>query len=123
MAYVAIEESVSNTTKKCTCAKPPPRVPSNKTNRRTEFQIYWYYGSTCFGQPFRPSPGVLSLHQHWYILCSFDDRLLPGTGWNCSSILFLVASGHHNCVKCTNANLRLRTPNDGRKGCPEHVEP
>jgi len=30
----------------------------NKTNRRTEFQIYWYYDSTCFGQPFRPSSGV-----------------------------------------------------------------
>ena len=32
----------------------------NKTNRRTEFQFYWYYDSTCFGQPFRPSSGVLS---------------------------------------------------------------
>jgi len=24
----------------------------NKTNRSTEFQFYWYYDSTCFGQPF-----------------------------------------------------------------------
>ena len=32
----------------------------NKTNRCTEFQFYWYYGSTCFGQPFCPSSGVLS---------------------------------------------------------------
>ena len=32
----------------------------NKSNKRTEFQIYWYYGSTCSGQPFRPSLGVLS---------------------------------------------------------------
>jgi len=32
----------------------------NKTNIRTEFQFYWYYGSTCFGQPFCPSSGVLS---------------------------------------------------------------
>ena len=31
----------------------------NKTNRRTEFQFYWYYYSTCFGQPFCPSSGVL----------------------------------------------------------------
>ena len=29
----------------------------NKTNRRTEFKFYWYYDSTCFGQP---SSGVLS---------------------------------------------------------------
>ena len=26
----------------------------NKTNRRTEFQFYWYYDSTCFGQSFCP---------------------------------------------------------------------
>jgi len=32
----------------------------NKTNRCTEFQFYWYYNSTCFGQPFCPSSGVLS---------------------------------------------------------------
>jgi hypothetical protein len=32
----------------------------NKTNRCAEFQFYWYYYSTCFGQPFCPSSGVLS---------------------------------------------------------------
>jgi hypothetical protein len=32
----------------------------NKTNRPTELQMYWYYDSTCFGQLFRPSSGVLS---------------------------------------------------------------
>ena len=32
----------------------------NKTNRCTEFQLYWYYDSTCFGQPFCHSSGVLS---------------------------------------------------------------
>ena len=31
----------------------------NKTNRCTESQFYWYYESTCFGQPFCPSSGVL----------------------------------------------------------------
>ena len=50
-----------------------------------------------------------------------DDRLLPGVGWNCSSILLLVANGHHNCIKCTNADVRLRTPDDGRNDCPKHV--
>jgi len=24
----------------------------------------------------------LAVHQHWYILCRIDDRLLPGAGWN-----------------------------------------
>ena len=32
----------------------------NKINRCTGFQFYWYYDSTCFGQPFCPSSGVLS---------------------------------------------------------------
>jgi len=32
----------------------------NETNTRTKFQLYWYYDSTCFGQPFCPSSGVLS---------------------------------------------------------------
>ena len=32
----------------------------NKTNRCTEFQLYWHDDSTCFGQPFCPSSGVLS---------------------------------------------------------------
>jgi len=32
----------------------------NKTNKCTEFQFYWYYDSTCFGQSFCPSSGVLS---------------------------------------------------------------
>jgi len=28
-------------------------------------------------------------------------------------------NGHQNCIKCTNADLQLRTPDDGQKGCPE----
>ena len=83
----------------------------NKTKSRTEFQIYWYYDSTCFGQPFRPSSGVLRrtsalVHfmQFWWLFAT-------------SSILFLVANGHQNRIKCTNADVRLRTPDYGRKGC------
>ena len=48
----------------------------NETNRCTEFQFYWYYYSTCFGQPFCPSSGVLSrtsplvhLMQLWWTVC------------------------------------------------------
>jgi len=42
----------------------------NKTNRCTEIQFYWYYDSTCFGQPFCPSSGVLNGTSALYILCS-----------------------------------------------------
>jgi len=37
-------------------------------------------------------------------------------------ILLLVANGHHNCIKCTTAYVRLGTPDDGQKGCPKLVE-
>ena len=33
-----------------------------------------------------------------------------------------VATVHHNCIKCTKADVRLRTPDDEQKGCPKHVE-
>jgi len=36
-----------------------------------------------------------------------------------SSILLLVANGHHNCIKCTKADVRLRTPDGGQKGLSE----
>jgi len=32
----------------------------NKTKKCTEFKFYWFYDSTCFGQLFCPSSGVLS---------------------------------------------------------------
>ena len=38
-----------------------------------------------------------------------------------SSILLLVANGR-NCIKCTKTDVRLRTPDDGQKGCPNHVD-
>jgi len=45
----------------------------NKTNRRTEFQFYWYYDSTCFGQPFCPSSGVLNRTSALVHFMQFDD--------------------------------------------------
>ena len=62
----------------------------------------------------------LDVHRLWYILCS-SDRLLPGVGWNCSTLLLVVANGQ-DYIKCTKADVRLRTPDDGQKGCPKHVE-
>ena len=75
----------------------------NKTNRRTEFQFYWYYNSTCFGQPFCPSSGVLShtsaLVQFMQILWPFATR----SRMYFSSILLLVANGSlqvHKMYQC-----------------------
>jgi len=80
--------------------------------------FYWYSDSTCFGQPLRPSLGVLSrtsalVHfmQIWWPFSTRSWMELP-----------LVANGHQICIKCTKADVRLRTPDDGRRGCPKHVE-
>jgi len=37
------------------------------------------------------------------------------------AILLLVAYDH-NCIKCTKADVQLKTPYDGQKGCLKHVE-
>jgi len=94
-----------------------------KTNRCTEFQFYWYYDSTCFWQPFCPSSGVLSrtstlVHfmQFWWPFATRSILLLVANGHRTGS------NGHQNCIKCTNSDVWLRTPDDGQKGCPKHVE-
>ena len=136
-------------------------VSVNKTNRCTELQFHWYYDSTCFGQPFCQSSGVLSrtsalVHfmQLWWPFATrsrmelqchpapgskrssklrkmYQCRCTSKNSWwwaerlpeTCRiSILLLVANGHHICIKCTNADVRLRTPDDRQKGCPKHVE-
>ena len=55
----------------------------NKIKRCTEVQFCWYYDSTR----------RMELHSR--------------------SILLLVANGHHNFIKCTKADVRLRTSDDG----------
>jgi len=45
-----------------------------------------------------------------------------GTAVPSCSILLLVANGHQISIKYTNADVWLRTPDDGQKGCPKHVE-
>jgi hypothetical protein len=37
-------------------------------------------------------------------------------------ILLLVPNGYQIYIKRTNADVRLRTPGDGQKDCPKHVE-
>jgi len=57
---------------------------------------------------------LLAVHRNRYVLCRFYDRLLSEAGWNWnSSIMPLIANGHQLCVKCTSADIRLRTPDDG----------
>ena len=71
----------------------------NKTNRRTDFQIYCFYDSTCFGQTFHPSSGVLSRISGLVHFMKFDARLLPTPGSNPSSNLHKM----YQC-RCTAKN-------------------
>ena len=87
----------------------------NETNRRTELKFCWYYDSTCFGQPFCPSSGVLRRTSVLVHFCSCDHRLLPGAG--CSWQQTVITTANMYQYRC-----RLRTPYDGQKGCPKHVE-
>jgi len=60
----------------------------DKTNRCTDFQFYWYYDSTCFGQPLCPSSGVLSrtsalVHfmQLWWPFATRSRMELQSCSW------------------------------------------
>ena len=81
----------------------------NKTNRCTEFQFYWYYDSTRFGQPFCPSSGVLkrtsALVHFMQLWWPFATSSSSSSRMELRSILLLVANGHHNCIKCTKGDV------------------
>jgi hypothetical protein len=64
------------------------RFLANKTNRCTEFQFFWYYYSTCFGQPFCQSPGILShtsalIHfmALWWLHKMYQSRCMAKNWW------------------------------------------
>jgi len=52
----------------------------------------------------------------------FGDRFQAESGWNCSSILTLLGSGHQKTVwNSPVPNVQQRTPDDGQRRCPKHV--
>jgi len=66
------------------------RFLANKTNRCTEFQLYWYCDSTCFGQPFCPSSGV---HSRTSALVHFMQLWWPFATRSRMELQFHPASG------------------------------
>jgi hypothetical protein len=94
----------------------------NKTDRCTKFQFYWYYDSTCFGQSFYPSSGLLRRTSALVQFMQFGDRVLPGAGWNFQFHPEPGSTRSPNCINFTNADVRLRNPDDGQKDCAKHVE-
>jgi len=79
----------------------------NKPTRCTDFSNLFWIKTVCFGQFLCPSSGVLHCaHSNGICHTSFADSLRAGTG--CSILILL-------CVRC-------RTPDDGQRNCPKHVE-
>jgi hypothetical protein len=52
----------------------------------------------------------------------FDNSLWAGSGWNCCSILILLASCQQTCMTYTTAVCTVKTPDDGQRNCLKHVE-
>jgi hypothetical protein len=53
----------------------------------------------------------LAVHRNWYNLCSLVTRCYRALG----------STWPPNCINCTNAVVRLITPDDGQKDCSKHV--
>ena len=88
------------------------RFIANETNRRTN--------SNFIGITTLHVLGSLSAHHQEFLayigIGTFYAVVITG------SSLLLVANGHQIRIKCTNADVWLRTPDDGRKDCSKHVE-
>ena len=50
----------------------------------------------------------------------FGDSLRAGSGL--SSVLILLANCHQICMTYTIAVCRVKTPDDGQRNCPKHIE-
>jgi hypothetical protein len=52
-----------------------------------------------------------------------DDRFQAQSGWNCSSILNLLGSGHQKDARNLPVpNVQQKTPGDGQRRCPKYEE-
>jgi len=96
----------------------------NKTNRRTNFpNIYLSRNSTYFGQFLCPSSGVFHLTFgtgicHAGLMTAFmhdqDGTAVPS--WSC--VKAVIKPAWHIPVP----NVQWKTPDDGQRNCPKHVE-
>ena len=97
------------------------RILIIKSNRCTNFSIYFWNKTTCFGQFLRPSSGVLLCARsngiyHTLLLtaCEQDQDAVPP--WSCSQAVSKTV-WHRPLLR-----VQWRTPDDGKRNCPKHVE-
>jgi hypothetical protein len=80
------------------------RFHVNKTNRCTEFQLYyWYYKSTCFGQSFCPSSGASQPYN--------GIGTIYAARWPSATRIRTDPGSTRSpsCINCTNATVWLRS--------------
>jgi hypothetical protein len=88
------------------------------TNFSKVFILEW--NSTCFGQFLCPSSGVLHCtHSNGIChtgLLTAREQDQDGTSWSCSKAISKTV--WHISLLC----VQCRTPDDGQRNCPKHVE-
>jgi len=71
-----------------------------KPTRSTNFSNLFWNETTCFGLFLCPSSGVIHCtHSNSISHTDLADCLRAGSGWNCRSILILLASSLQTCMK------------------------
>ena len=104
----------------------------NEIKRCNEFQFYWYYYSTCFGQPFCPSSGVLShtsaLVHFMQLYSKRSSQLHKMYQSRCAAVTMhghtIIGGGHD--MFCTNksySQVSCIRPNSGLPKCKSCSKP
>jgi hypothetical protein len=79
--------------------------------------------STCFGQFFCPSSGVFHCtHRNRYTSYRFADSLQAGLGRNSVPSWSCPQAGSKLVWQIPLLCVQWKTPDDGQKNCPKHVE-
>ena len=60
--------------------------------------------------------------QQWDMSYRFAESLRAGSGRNCSSVLILLASCQQNLYDIYHCCVQWKSPDDGQRNCPKHVE-
>ena len=81
--------------------------------------LFLEWNCTCFGQFLCPSLGVFHCTHYSGMCIHVCWQLRAGSGWN---ILILLAAVSKPVQHITLQYVHRKTPDDGQRNCPKHVE-
>ena len=94
-----------------------------KLTRCTNFSnLFLEWNSTCFGQFLCPSSGVFHCTQTMVCVIQVCWQHASRIRMERSSILILLACCQQTCITYTIVCVQWKTPDDGQRNCPKHVE-